>query len=451
MLRLLLFLFSTATLACLHKYFFKGLTLTLVLAYSIETIILVNILSNIEFIGVNFLLGEAVLHVLVLGLNLGAFIFRERSSNVKENTTITVPLIPLWFLVLVLLSFIFFILLLSDFQFNTLLDPIQLKHRRLYLTLVEKNFNLFLAESFFLASVTLSIVWSVFLLDYTRKYFAFSFFIIVIYLFTTGARSPIVGFLFLVIISFYVSSSFSTKARKYYKFIKNNSIRIIALCFGIIYLTTLKRIDFEGLSPDVFTMYFQISSYGNLYDGSNEVSPLMFTLITIFVYLTSTVANFTLKVTEGFNIIHTFGYNFIFPYLSVLKSVWPGVQKLQALNESNNLRLLNYSDSATQWSTVFGDLVWDFGLVFSLLLLVIVSYLIRGINYVRTLTFTLEGALLKVYLFSLVIVPLVSPFSSIQFHLVLILLAFLRLANSLKMAPFKYKRFFIYRRRCLVR
>ncbi len=96
----------------------------------------------------------------------------------------------------------------------------------------------------------------------------------------------------------------------------------------------------------------------------------------------------------------------------------------RSLNASNNDLLRSVASAADQWSTIFGDHVWDFGVGFS-----VVSVTLMGVFYgyfMAPISRALVSRLiLRVILFSSLAIPLTNPFGSLYFHISVLALVFL--------------------------
>ncbi len=428
-------LFSTYGLVFLYVcYAFSGITFGNGISLGAEFLfaILIGILVAGFTIGNNFSKNSVAL-------------FSKKKFR-KKNVTVIYP-IRKPYILFSGIAFLLYLNVLTNWNPITIFtQATELKRYRLNLFLVEKDFFLFFLESIVISMLIIGLIWSVIShKDDKRSDFGLLFFIILVFLqvISTGARSPLIGFFLLFIVSLYEGRKSSSRAEKILRSIK----RYFPVIFlsGIAYLgwTTSSRIEFEGLAISVFKSYFDIIDFGasaTLFQGDSGVS---FLLGTIIVYAADTFNNFVLRFQLAPIINHSFGYQFLFPYTIFFEPLTRSYTDIfsawRELSSSNNLVLTNVADSATQWSTLFGDFIWDFGVIGSIgivfLSSILLGYLVGSANR-RPST---ANSILKIFLVSTLIMPLINPFGSLQFHIVCIFL----LGFNWMFAP-KYKSFKVH-------
>jgi hypothetical protein len=201
--------------------------------------------------------------------------------------------------------------------------------------------------------------------------------------------------------------------------------------------TTSSRILFEQLSHRVFEIYFGILDFGVILKFLNTEFGFLFFIGTFIVYAASTYNNFVIRYQFVSSIDFTFGYQFFYPYVALIERVAGGsldtISSWRSISSHNNLVLSNVSDSATQWPTIFGDFVWDFGLIGSAIMVFIVSTLFGYILGRGKYSVSVFVKIFALYLVSFLIMPLINPFASIQFHTTLIIISMLMFLYRLKL------------------
>lgn len=400
------------------------------------------IFSGITFgnglsLGAEFLFAVLVA-TLAMGFTLGNRISKKRISllckfAMRRIMPSTILPVSNLFVLVTGFIFVFYINLLTNW--NPLLlftQATELKHYRLNLIFGQKDFLLFFLESILIALLSIGLSWSIVgHKDNKSSDVSLSIFLLLILLqvISTGARSPLIGFSLLLIVSLYEGQKSSLRAKLMLRSIKR--YMPIVLLFGILFMgwATSSRIEFEGLAISVFKSYFDIIDFGlsaALFQGDSGVS---FLLGTIVVYAADTFNNFVLRFQMASAITHSFGYQFLFPYVSFLEPLTRHftdvISAWREMSSHNNEILTNIADSATQWSTVFGDFLWDFGIAGAIVIIFLISVILGYVIGSANRHPSTANTILKVYLVSLLIMPLVNPFSSLQFHFICIfLLAF---------------------------
>lgn len=408
--------------------------------------IAISILSGIEFANVNLLYGEITITIMVLtaltGFKFGSkFKIAIKSARItRENNRNNYypPPHKTW----IILSLIFLYMLSHKITggnpISAIYSGVELKHIRLQMITVEKDFLILLLESMLISILSLLSIWSVLSLQNGKKEFLYILSIIVLYILSTGARSPFISFLSIYLVSIYYTKNLSIYHFNIYRKTRRHAITTFIIIS--LYLTTVTsaRIDYEGLAISVFENYFQITSFGIIEQLVKIESSLIFTLSTIIVYIVSIVANLSIRVYESMIINNSFGYQFFFPYINFINIVTgTDSSTMKDLNENNITYLQQYSESATQWSSIYGDVIWDFGLYFSIPIVFLINF-----SFAQICKFPEQGIykvvhVYKIYCISWLILPLVSPFSSMQFHLTTLAIIIVFLAKIIKFTSFK--------------
>ena len=305
----------------------------------------------------------------------------------------------------------------------------ELKHYRLNLILVEKDFFLFFLESAVISALIVGLIWSIIChKDDKSSDRALSFFLVLILLqiISTGARSPLIGIFLLFFLALYEGRKSSSRVKLIFISIKRYKLYIIAFMTIYMILTTASRIKYEGLAASVFKSYFDIIDFGLSVVFFQSDSGILFLLGTIVVYAADTFNNFVLRFQLASTIDHSLGYQFLFPYVSFLEPLTKSFTNIMStwrqISSHNNEILTNVADSATQWPTLFGDFIWDFGVMGAVIIVFLSSIFLGYIIGLSRRRPSVANTILKIYLVGSFLLPLVSPFSSLQFHIVCIFL-----------------------------
>jgi hypothetical protein len=411
----------------------KSLKLYSAAGASLSAFYFVYIFSGITFINGFSLSGEftyvIMVSVLMFGLSFGS---RLVTGNVTPNDKIKKNFIPVKkvFIYLTLASFFVYLVDLTDGNpFKIIFNATELKHKRLNLILVVKDFRLMLLESLFISMITIGLVWSIVGHKDNRRsdrILLLYVFLFLIQIISTGARSPLISFCVIFIFSLIHGKRHSKRME--YLFVSTVKFSPALVLVGLSYLaiTTASRIEFEGLDRSVFEKYFSISDFGVSRPLFETSSGGLFLLGTILAYISSTVDNFIIKYQELDGVVPSFGYQFLFPYVSVLEIFFKNNVSLildwKSLSSQNNKILVDVADSATQWSTVFGDFIWNFGKIIGGFVLMVVSIAFGNIAAKAESSLNIFLVIGSIYISANLAVGLVNPFGSLEFHIVLILL-----------------------------
>lgn len=391
---------------------------------------LINVFSGIEYRGVEQIWGEAALLVLTVaslaGFRLGVGKARRtpqyRHSAANYRKAILPPhasLVAVTFGI-----FVLFVYKLTGGNFLiALTSGVELKHMRLQLINIDKDATLLLLESLTISLLTLLAIWTTLTLKISKHKFYATLAMVVAYILSTGARSPLVSLLVVYILTLLYAQRDNPGARKLVRFLRRYSIVMLSIVFVYLSVTTSVRMEYEGLADTVFVEYFNVSSLGYASVFLESGNSVLFTLGTIIVYISSTVTNMGLRVQEAVNITHTYGYQLYFPYVNLMETIFSTqFDSVRSLSQHNSGVLLNYSYSATQWSTIYGDIIWDFGLIGSPFVVFLLSFSLGRIVMFSRRKEAAPSLLLKIYIYSWLAVPLVSPFGSLQFHITLVII-----------------------------
>jgi hypothetical protein len=358
-------------------------------------------------------------------------------SLVSLNTFLgkqdSVPSLPWHFLLLYLMLFLAFILILTKGNLLLIITGApELKFERLK-AIAEKNPLLLNLDQFVLASTILISTWLT--LEIRPGFIpklkgSLSLACLIIYVLSTGSRSPLMSLLLQAIVSLrLVRLRFGRSPM----FLRSKFARFLAisLCAAFLIYTTNQRMVFEGLDLGVFSAYFHATSLGHAGDLLDQKGPVEFLLGTIIVYLAATFNNFIIRFQELANIDPSMGYRFCFFYLSAAKILLPAfdftwLNEWQDIAKSNWTHLESISMSAGQWSMSYGDLIWDYGAI-ATFFLVIAWGVLAGFILGRAKARPSFKAVLWLAVFAgFSLSPLVNPFLSLYVQYLLAMLVLLK-------------------------
>jgi hypothetical protein len=299
----------------------------------------------------------------------------------------------------------------------------------------DKDVVLLILDSAVLASILLGLAWAIIgHHDDRRSRNQHIIFIRVGVLYdqSTGSRTP----LFAVMLNCVAATVYGKEQSHWIRSVSGNS-RLIASAavamMGFMVIVTSARIEFEGLSTAVFEIYFDIRELGVI-GWLTDQSAVGFFTATLITYAASTFNNAVIRLQELDSVTLSLGYKFTVFYITALQKLTGGL-----LNESlstwrelaaiNNEHLLAISPSATQWATLFGDVIWDFGVVLTFLMTFVTFYCVGTIVRRAACHPTLANCLLSSTLISLFLLPLTNPFLSVHVHFMLFMIAVIHLTN----------------------
>lgn len=382
------------------------------------------------FFGIHFANGSSTAAELMFAVLMAAntlfFVIGMRCVR-RKIVPLQKPLVKyylprLYLIALILISIGFYILLTQGKPWRLFTDTVGLKFERLT-GIAEKDPILLNIDALVQAMTMVSFVWTV--LAYrddkkSRKQLYFTSCLLLLYCLSTGSRSPFIGMLVLALAALAEGRKHS---RHLASLAKKKWYFIAALIAGGVFFigVTAMRIEVEVLDKDVFGLYFGIDNFGVVDGLLDQASASSFFLSTVIVYAANTFNNFIIRFEELSNIIPTMGYRFTFFYVAATQILLPDFfpQELEVwrdLAKANNQHLAMISDAAGQWSTPYGDLLWDFGIFGA----VVVTALVSGIagyivNKARSNP-NFYNLLLKVMVVAFSIVPLVNPLLSLYVH-----------------------------------
>jgi hypothetical protein len=419
------FLFTTSKTQGLKPYYYSG--------FSLFCFYLVYVASGLSFTN-GISLGGEFLYAVMIFLFMFGLMFGSGfgSVSVPSKGALAKKFVPVrkGFAVLSILIFVGYLILLTDGNpFRIFFDATELKHKRLNLILVAKDFKLIFIESLFVALISIGSIWSIVGHGddgYSDKMLLLYISLVILQVISTGARSPLIGFAVIFIFSVNRGKKHSKKVWFYSKIFAKTIPLITLIVFGYMIKTTSSRIDFEGLDLSVFQSYFNIVDFGVSRSLFEDKSGLQFFVGTTLAYISSTFNNFIIKYQQLGFIDPTFGYSFLFPYVSFL-DLFIGDKVTHILDwknmaADNNLLLVNVSESATQWSTIFGDYIWNFGIMVGCVVLTVISIVFGYIASRAQASLNVFLVVASIYTSANLALGIVNPFGSLEFHMVFFIL-----------------------------
>jgi hypothetical protein len=398
--------------------------------------------SGIEFYNGNSIKAELALTFLPAIGALG-FSFSSRASIKNTLIVSSIPTDPVnkipkvsgfFILITTAVVILFFYTLTNGQPWRIITDGVALKWDRLTATTQDKNPLLIVFDAVSYSLMMIGISWSI--IGYkddnrSRNYFIFLLFLIGLYVVSTGSRTPLIG----IILQIFGAVFFGHQnSRLFSDLYRSKSILWIVSIFTILFMISITyfRMEIEQLDIFVFIKYFNITDPG-IIEPLSEYGSFGFFFSTIITYSASTYNNAVIRIQELDAIVPTFGYKFLFYYLYAF--INPNSEFLtewRNLATANNEYLLVMSDAATQWATVYGDAIWDFGLEITAILVLLVSY-VSGFAINRaSISPNLCTQLLGATIIGFSLSPLVNPFLSLHVHFMLFIIGFLYLLDIRK-------------------
>lgn len=396
-------------------------------------------ISGLSFGNGNSAYAELTLATLVLtsalGFNFGAgriLGVRRKPLSVRRLMRVTPAVHPRvsrnYTALVLVLTLIFFTVLTGGQPWRVLTDGVELKWERLHAA-SDKDAVMLLLDSAVLASILIGLSWSIIgHHDDRRSRNRLMIFISlsVLYVLSTGSRTPMIA----VILNGIAAMTYGKAQSHFIRSVSANS-RLIVLAVmamvGLMIIVTASRIEFEGLSSAVFEIYFDIRELGVI-GWLTEQGAAGFFAATLITYAASTFNNAVIRLQELDSITLSMGYKFAFFYITAFQKITGGLfnDSLTAwrdLATINNDHLLAISPSATQWATLFGDVLWDFGVVLTFLLTFVTFYCAGVVVRRATCSPSLANCLLSSTVISLFLLPLVNPLLSIHVHFMFFIIA----------------------------
>jgi len=294
---------------------------------------------------------------------------------------------------------------------------------------------LFLLDGAVLASILVGLTWSI--IGYHDDRRSFNRFIIfislsVLYVLSTGSRTPLIG----VILTSIAAMTYGKGQSQRIRSVSRNFKLIASLGFCLIVfmiLVTSSRMEFEGLSSSVLVVFFDIREPGVI-DWLADQGAAGFFTATLITYAASTFNNAIIRLQELGFITVSLGYKFAFFYISALQKITGGllhdeIARWRDLATINNEHLLAISPAATQWATLFGDVIWDFGVVLTFLLTFVAFYISGLVVRRASCRPNLANCLLSSVIISQLMLPLVNPLLSVHVHFMMFIIAVIYLAK----------------------
>ena len=407
-------------------------------------------ISGLGFGNGNSAYAELILATLVLtsalGFGLGAgrilAVQRQASSarQVMPVPPVGHPRVTRGYTALVLvLTLVFFTVLTDGQPWRVLTDGVELKWERLH-AVSDKEAVMLLLDSAVLATILVGLSWSIIGHHDDRKsrnrlmiFVSLS----VLYVLSTGSRTPMIA----VIFNGIAAMTYGKAQSNFIRSVSANSKLIVSAAIaivGLMIIVTASRIEFEGLSSAVFEIYFDIRELGVI-GWLTEQGAAGFFAATLITYAASTFNNAVIRLQELDSVTLSIGYKFAFFYITAFQKITGGLfnDSLTAwrdLATINNDHLLAISPSATQWATLFGDVLWDFGVVLTFPLTFVTFYGAGMIVRRAACRPTLANCLLSSTVISLCLLPLVNPFLSTYVHFMFFVIAAIHLVKRRRAA-----------------
>ncbi len=345
-----------------------------------------------------------------------------------------IPALYLWAEVAV--STVFYQLLTQGQPWRVLTDAVSLKHIRLQ-DISEKSPLLLNIDALVFAMALIGLAWAI--LGYhdnrrSRITLGVSVFLMLLYVLSTGSRSPLVAVFLQALPAMGVASWHS---RDMAWLLRQKRFLVLALIAGIAFMvvTTGSRMKAEELGGDVFYSYFDVYDFGVTDHLLHSTNAAAFFLGTTVTYAASTFNNLVIRYQELDAITVSMGYKFFFFYTSIATKLFPewvpqGLSEWRYLGAINNQHLATISQNAGQWATPYGDLIWDFG-VAGTFIIVASFYVAAGLIMRRARNNpSFKNILLKVFVIGFSLSPLTHPFLSLYVHYALALVIFITLWSS---------------------
>ncbi len=407
-------------------------------------------ISGLEFGNGNSAYAELILATLVLTSALGFALGAGRILSVQRKASSARKLMPVppivhprvtrrYTALVLILTLTLFIVLTGGQPWRVLTDGIELKWERLNAS-SNKDAMILLLDSAVLASILVGLSWSI--IGHhddrqSRNRLMIFISLSVLYVLSTGSRTPMIA----VIFSGIAAMTYGKAQSNFIRSVSAKSELIVSAAIaimGLMIIVTASRIEFEGLSSAVFEIYFDIHELGVI-GWLTEQGAAGFFAATLITYAASTFNNAVIRLQELDSITLSIGYKFAFFYITAFQKVPGGLfnDTLTAwrdLATINNEHLLAISPSATQWATLFGDVLWDFGVVLTFLLTLVTFYCAGLVVRRAACRPSLANCLLSSTVISLFLLPLVNPFLSIHVHFMFFIIAAIYVTNRRRAA-----------------
>lgn len=377
----------------------------------------------------------AMVVVSAIGFDLGS----RRVRRTKMSSSIASrPLMPrcsrLFTFLTVISALVFFTVLTSGQPWRVLTDGVELKWERLTAA-ADKDASLLLMDAVVFASVLVGLAWAIIgYRDDRRSAVQLGAFTVLalVYTVSTGSRTPLIAVGSQVIGAVAYGRH---RSRLIAKVAASSRLIFLSLFVALAFMiaVTASRIEFEQLDSAVFEHYFDLRKLG-VVEPLTQNGPGGFFLATLITYAASTYNNAIIRLQEFDAVSLSYGYKFVFFYISALRGLTGGLleEPLMAwrdLATVNNVHLLGISASATQWATLYGDAIWDFGYPVTAVLVLAISYLSGGVIERVKRRPNLSLHLLAITLIGFSLSPLVNPFLSLHVHFMFFIVGGIHLAT----------------------
>lgn len=395
--------------------------------------------SGLSFGNGNSAYAELIMVTLVLtsalgfGFGAGRILAGQRQTSPVQKFKPVLPVVHPhvsrnYTALVLVLTLVFFTVLTGGQPWRVLTDGVELKWERLHAA-SDKDVVILLLDSAVLALILIGLSWSI--IGYhddrrSRNRLMIFISLSVLYVLSTGSRTPMIA----VILNGIAAMTYGKAQSKFIRSISANSKLIFSVSIvmvGLMIIVTASRIEFEGLSSAVFEIYFDIRELG-IISWLTEQGAAGFFAATLITYAASTFNNAVIRLQELDSITSTIGYKFAFFYITAFQQITggqfnDGLTAWRDLATINNEHLLAISPSATQWATLFGDVLWDFGVVLTFLLTFVTFYCAGLVVRRAACRPSLANCLLSSTVISLFLLPLVNPFLSIHVHFMFFIIA----------------------------
>ncbi len=407
-------------------------------------------LSGLGFANGTSVYAELILAMLVLTSALGFSLGAGRILSVRRHASSGRRLMPVppvvhprvsrrYAALVLVLTLVFFTVLTGGQPWRVLTDGVELKWERLQAA-SDKDAVMLLLDSAVFASILVGLSWSI--IGHhddrqSRNRLMIFILLSVLYVLSTGSRTPLIA----VILNGIAAMTYGKSQSHFIRSVSANSKLIVSAAVamvGFMIIVTSARIEFEGLSSAVFEIYFDIRELGVIGWLTDQGAVGFFTA-TLITYAASTFNNAVIRLQELDSITLSLGYKFAVFYITAFQKITGGLfndslATWRDLATINNEHLLAISPSATQWATLFGDVIWDFGLVLTFLLTFVAFYGAGVVVRRAACRPNLPNCLLSSTVISLFLLPLVNPFLSIHVHFMFFIIAAIYLTKRRRAA-----------------
>ena len=356
----------------------------------------------------------------------------QQRNGAQRHYMRPVPLHYLW--VLVVVSIIFYWLLTQGQPLRLLTDGVGLKFERLQ-GIAEKSPLLLNLDALVLAMTLIGLAWSI--LSYrddlkSKLTLGFCLVLIFLYVLSTGSRTPLIA----VILQIVPAVGVARKRSRHMAWISRKKWFFVwALLASMIFMiiTTGSRMQFEELNVDVFYYYFGVRDFGIVTPLLQSGDAAAFFVATAITYAASTFNNVIIRFQELDAITLSMGYKFLFFYISAAQILMPGalpegVAEWRDLATLNKDHLESISQAAGQWSTPYGDLIWDFGVGGTFAIVALLGLLAGLITADARKNPIFNNILWHVMIVGFSLSPLVNSFLSLYVHYVVAILLMITLS-----------------------